>query len=180
MFGLGMGEMVLIVIIAIVLFGTQDLPKNLRKAAKGFTEFKKVANDAQRSWMEVRDDMARTIMSVDLEEQKINKQARIDALHGNSGSEGIPSGETLAADPNDPYLAEQQALADHEKRLQEGATVPSPAPNPPPVILAAVGSVARTSESGDISGDLNHNHHQERASQSEAPAATSASSQKPS
>lgn len=94
MFGLGMGEMVVIVVIAIVLFGTSDLPKNLRKAAKGLNEFKKVANDAQRQWNEVRDDVARTIMNADLEEKAREKAARVAALHA---GETPPTDGTVAS-----------------------------------------------------------------------------------
>ena len=70
MFGLGGGEILVIVVIALVLFGKEDLPQTLKKMSKGFNEFKKVANDAQRSWNEVRDDVARTIRDA-TEEDKV-------------------------------------------------------------------------------------------------------------
>lgn len=68
MLGLGGGEIVVIVVIAVVLFGKEDLPRTLKKMSKGYNEFKKVASDAQRSWSEVRDDVTRTIMAIPDEE----------------------------------------------------------------------------------------------------------------
>ena len=97
MFGLGMGEIVLIVIVAIVLFGTDDLPKNLRKMAKGVNEFKKVASDAQRSWIEVKDDVTRTIMHADLEKDIRNSgnnpRSELPPAHG-EGLLPAPDGHT--------------------------------------------------------------------------------------
>jgi TatA/E family protein of Tat protein translocase len=75
MFGLSFGELLIIAVIALVLFGKEDLPQTLRKFTKGFQEFKKVSNEAQRSWQEVKDDVSRTIMQVELEEE-IKKNLR--------------------------------------------------------------------------------------------------------
>jgi Sec-independent protein translocase protein TatA len=68
MFGLSFGEVLIIGIIALVLFGKEDLPQTLRKFTKGFQEFKKVTHEAQRSWQDVKDDVSRTIMQADIEE----------------------------------------------------------------------------------------------------------------
>jgi TatA/E family protein of Tat protein translocase len=144
MFGLGMGEIVLIVIVAIVLFGTDDLPKNLRKMAKGVNEFKKVASDAQRSWMEVKDDVTRTIMHADLENDIRNSGSPAHkTLHEVTHIEAPNPPEELVAGPEFPSVVavpeavprNTQELVDHdhnhdshqERREEPADTVATPA-----------------------------------------------------
>lgn len=117
MFGLGSGEILIIVLIALVLFGKDDLPKTLRKVTKGINEFKKVTHEAQRSWNEVRDDVQRTIM---LEEEKEHLReiaasatapvaldaqahaAHAHAAHGHDAYGHAVSGEAEAASGSTP------------------------------------------------------------------------------
>lgn len=190
MFGLGMGEMVLLVVIAIVLFGTNDLPKNLRKAAKGLNEFKKVANDAQRQWNEVRDDVARTIMNADLEEKAREKAAREDTLHAGETPQidgtGVPSIEVEAASVS-VDSATQTAIAESSVRAESvgepfAGTMPAdvePTPRDdtaavtvagvatvaeePPAIRTVIGTVARRPHEAPV--DHSDPHHQERGTE---------------
>ena len=63
MFGLSFAEVIVIALIAILLFGKEDLPQNLRKFAKWFGEFKKTTTDIQHSWLQVKDEVSRKIMN---------------------------------------------------------------------------------------------------------------------
>lgn len=63
MFGLGFGEILIIALLAILLFGNDKLPQNLKKAAKGLSDLKRITGDAQRQWTDMRDDVARTLLT---------------------------------------------------------------------------------------------------------------------
>ena len=142
MFGLGIGEIILIAIIAIVLFGKEDLPKNLRKVAKGMNEFKKVASDAQRSWMEVKDDVTRTIMHADLDKEIRNSGAPVrSSMTENSGS-----------------VAPVALHHEHNESNEVGTSDALVAALP--LVVAAPGAVHRGQEI--LLDDHSHNHHEER------------------
>lgn len=62
MFGIGFGEIIIIALLALILFGQKDLSGNIRKAANGLKEFRRFSSDMQRSWHEVRNDMTRALL----------------------------------------------------------------------------------------------------------------------
>lgn len=63
MFGVGGGEILVIALVAVILFGTEDLPKNMQKFMKAWNNFRGVTNDLQRSWLDVRDQVTRDILT---------------------------------------------------------------------------------------------------------------------
>lgn len=67
MFGLSAGELLLIAVIALVLFGNEKLPENMKKMLQGWKEARKITNNVQRSWYEVKSDIERDLH---LEEEK--------------------------------------------------------------------------------------------------------------
>ena len=66
MFGLGIGEILIILVIAILCFGDKNLPEHIKKFMKVFYQSKKTAKDMQNSLYEVQDDIMK---SVDLSEE---------------------------------------------------------------------------------------------------------------
>ncbi len=52
MFGIGMPELVIIMVIALVVMGPQKLPELARSLGKGLAEFKRASNDFRRSMEE--------------------------------------------------------------------------------------------------------------------------------
>ncbi len=49
MFGIGMPELVIILVIALVVIGPQKLPDMARSLGKGLAEFKRASNDFRRN-----------------------------------------------------------------------------------------------------------------------------------
>ena len=51
---IGSGELLLIIVIAIIVFGPSRIPEVIRKVAKGYNEVKKASNQIKR---EINDEM---------------------------------------------------------------------------------------------------------------------------
>jgi Sec-independent protein translocase protein TatA len=56
-FGLSGGEILIIALIALLLFGNEKLPQHMRQLFRGLVTAKKTAQDLQRSWYETRVDL---------------------------------------------------------------------------------------------------------------------------
>ena len=56
MFGIGMTELVVILVIALLIFGPNKLPELARSLGKGFGEFRRASYDLRQSLMEVTDE----------------------------------------------------------------------------------------------------------------------------
>lgn len=179
MFGLGMGEIVVLVVIAVVLFGTNDLPKTLRKVAKGVGEFKKVANDAQRSWTEVRDDVTRTIMAADLEDTMRRavsdpiKPAEVaaESAHNADQAHNAALAQSVEHAQGDPAHGAEH-MPPIEIHTADSLAQPdsaSAAPAPLPVAKPAENAVVRSPEGPHV--DHHHDHHEERGTEPDALAA---------
>ena len=157
MFGLGGGEILVIVVIALVLFGKEDLPQTLKKMSKGYNEFKKVATDAQRSWNEVRDDVTRTIMAATEEDrvpplptpiieeqaqtQSVAESVPAEGIHpeiglstGSAHEEPVESTSSMAAAPALPEIrVPSESVAVNHAESVEHAPVQPPMPHSPDV-----------------------------------------------
>ena len=55
MFGIGMTEIVVILVIALLIFGPNKLPELARSLGKGFGEFRRASYDLRQSLMEASD-----------------------------------------------------------------------------------------------------------------------------
>ncbi len=52
MFGVGMWELVLILVVALLVFGPNKLPELARQLGRGLAEFRRASSELQRSMME--------------------------------------------------------------------------------------------------------------------------------
>lgn len=56
MFGLGFAEILVILVVALLVFGPDRLPELARSLGRGLGEFRRASNDLRRSVMEVTSD----------------------------------------------------------------------------------------------------------------------------
>ncbi|MEY2988403.1 MAG: hypothetical protein RJB13_1924 [Pseudomonadota bacterium] len=105
MFGIGGGEILIIAVVAVVLFGTDDLPKNLRKFMKVWNDFRGATTDLQRGWFDVRDKVTRDILNestnahpmIESKENKADSQFSEDVGDPSSKVEGLTENTILDA-----------------------------------------------------------------------------------
>ena len=125
MFGnLGMGELLVIFVIALVIFGPKKLPGLGKSLGKGIREFKKATDDLKANWDEHLREAERSIEAK--EEQKA-----VDHNEAHAHTEEHPHAEPQAqaetgheavAPPPDPTLVEAAQTDPHS---------PTPVPHKP-------------------------------------------------
>ena len=105
MFGIGLPEMIIIMVIALIVIGPSKLPELARALGKGMAEFRKATQeikdslDIDEDFQAVKHDLADTVSGI---EQTISSQVydptgdqgytsgdeRIDSIHEEKGEEG--------------------------------------------------------------------------------------------
>ncbi len=63
LFSFGSGEILLIIFVAILLFGGEELPKLMRTLGRGINEFRKATDDIKREFTETTYDIEEDIRS---------------------------------------------------------------------------------------------------------------------
>ncbi len=101
MFGLGIPELLVIFVIALIVFGPKKLPDLGRSIGRAMAEFKKASDDFQES---VKTEMREVEKQADLEEVK--KLGNIDLTA--YGGEAPKAAEVQAAAPDPVAKTEEQ------------------------------------------------------------------------
>jgi sec-independent protein translocase protein TatB len=127
MFGLGFGEIVIILVLALILLGPQRLPDVAKQLGKGLREFKKATDD-------LKDQFESELYS------EPRKQARPALVHPPEAAVPVP-----APPPGPAPAASAENVPGLEAAMAEPAKIapePAPARESPP---AAPGDPARPS-----------------------------------
>ncbi len=78
---LGMQEIIIIFVLALVIFGPRKLPELGKTLGKGLAEFKKASNDLKHTWEEE--------VRLDKEKESINEILKDSSLDNSVGSKEI-------------------------------------------------------------------------------------------
>jgi Sec-independent protein translocase protein TatA len=108
MFGLSAAEILVIALIALILFGNEKLPQNIKKLIKGTGEAKKAVHQVQRSWYDVKSDIMK---SIDLEETK-------NLSHSDAAQSSLSNSLPLINTPKVQTVA-QEDIDEAQKNIYE-------------------------------------------------------------
>ncbi len=118
MFGIGLPEMVIIVVIALIFIGPQQLPDVIRSVGRGLVQLKRATNDIRTT---VQDEMTQIEKELDVKELKEVKD-EVQNTIGNVSSTFNPLGRTPSSGEDLEKLADRM-----EGKPAEQAEEKSPA-----------------------------------------------------
>jgi len=127
--GLGMGEVVLILVIALVVFGPRKLPELGKTLGQAMSQFRRASEDFKRTWEQ------------EVEVEKIRKSDTISASESNYG------GHNESYDPYNSYSDESTSYETNNKNGESNSASASSTQKQPETEATTVGAVgAETAE----------------------------------
>lgn len=88
---LGMQEIIVIFVLALIIFGPRKLPELGKTIGKGLAEFKKASNELRQTWEdEVRLDKEKEAISEIVKDSTINPSEILSDNNNSAGTKDIP------------------------------------------------------------------------------------------
>jgi TatA/E family protein of Tat protein translocase len=122
MMGLGMGEVVLILVIALVVFGPRKLPELGKSLGQAMSQFRRASEDFKRTWEQ------------EVEIEKVRTSESAGSSYNSSGS----------GDYYNPYADDSYSNESQPAQLKEGGVENAVSPN-----AAQPETVAATAQAGE-------------------------------
>jgi sec-independent protein translocase protein TatB len=120
MFGIGLPELIIIMVIALIIIGPSKLPDLARALGKGMAEFKKATQeikeslDVDQDFQDIRNDLSDTVSSLNRpveEREPVDKAPQGGAPPG----EGETVAEETAEEPSSRYESFDDVLDEYER-----------------------------------------------------------------
>jgi sec-independent protein translocase protein TatB len=130
--GLGTSELIMILIVALILFGPRKLPQLSRKLGKSLGDFKRASEDFKQTW-EREVDRESAIKEALLGEAMLPEDRSILGESRSRSEAVLNESESLALGNNGALTPPEQTNADEATRRTQTADTPgTPTPEPSP------------------------------------------------
>ena len=141
---LGTTELLVILVVALVLFGPRKLPELSRSLGKSLNEFKRAGDDFKRTW-------EREVALESVEREAAVDRAMATAEPPTGAAQEFPAGRNIAASPEPPHDITAAAFAPVQgANIARGARFETPAhATTDAAATAAAAGINETEETAD-------------------------------